>query len=122
VAGYGDLYRKTVLTANGDDLRQRLYHDARFESMRALSGIELLTRSGKFEFWKQPLAGLLSCREFHEGAVADSLTCPYCHLRPAQHRGTDNSDALVWRLDECLGDLLKNWRKALHTNLNSKTA
>lgn len=122
VAVYSDLHRKNVLTASGDDLRQRLYHDARFESMHALSGIELLTRSGDFEFWKQQLTGLLSCREFHEGAIADSPTCSYCHLRPAQHRGAANSDALVRLLDEKLSDLLKNWRKALQTNLSSETA
>jgi hypothetical protein len=122
VAVYSDLHRKNVLTASGDDLRQRLYHDARFESMHALSGIELLTRSGDFEFWKQQLTGLLSCREFHEGAIADSPTCPYCHLRPAQHRGAANSDALVRLLDDKLSDLLKNWRKALQTNLSSETA
>jgi hypothetical protein len=122
ISVYSDLHRKTVLTASGDDLRQRMYRDSRFESMRALSGIELLTRSGDFEIWKQQLTGLLSCREFHEGAIADSPTCPYCHLRPAQHRGAANSDALVRLLDDKLSDLLKNWRKALQTNLNSETA
>jgi len=119
---YSDLHRKSVLTANGDDFRQRLYQDVRFESMRALSGIEILTRSGDFEFWKQQLTGLLSCREFHEGAIANSPTCPYCHLRPAQQRGAANSDAMVSMLDDKLSDLLKNWRKALQTNLSSETA
>lgn len=122
IAIYSDLHRKSVLTASGDDLRQRLYRDARFESMRALSSIELLTRSGDFEFWKQQLTGLVSCREFHEGVLADSPTCPYCHLRPAQHRTAIHSDALVNLLDDKLSDLLKNWRKALRDNLNSDTA
>ena len=90
--------------------------------MSALSGIDLLTRSGDFEFWKGQITGLLSCREFHEGAIADSPTCPFCHLRPAQHRGAANSDALVRLLDEKLSELLKNWRTALRTNLNSETA
>lgn len=119
---YSDLHRKSVLTASGDDLRQRLYRDARFESMRALSAIELLTRSGDFEFWKQQLTGLVSCREFHEGVLTDSPTCPYCHLRPSQLRTALNSDALVHLLDDKLSDLLKNWRKALRDNLNSDTA
>lgn len=119
---YSDLHRKSVLTASGDDLRQRLYKDARFESMRALSAIELLTRSGDFEFWKQQLTGLVSCREFHEGVLTDTPTCPYCHLRPAQIRTAGNSDAMVHLLDEKLSDLLKNWRKALRDNLNSDTA
>ena len=122
IAVYSDLHRKYVLTAGGDDLRQRLYHDARFESLRALSGIDLLARGGDFETWKQQLTGLLSCREFHEGAIADSPTCPFCHLRPAQHQGAANSDAMVRLLDGRLGELLKNWRKALRANLNSDTA
>ncbi|GAP13552.1 hypothetical protein LARV_01307 [Longilinea arvoryzae] len=119
---YSDLHRKSVLTASGDDLRQRLYRDARFDSMRALSAIELLTRSGDFEFWKQQLTGLVSCREFHEGVLTDSPTCPYCHLRPAQLRTAVHSDALVHLLDDKLSDLLKNWRKALRDNLNSNIA
>ncbi len=119
---YSDLHRKSVLTASGDDLRQRLYRDARFDSMRALSAIELLTRSGDFEFWKQQLTGMVSCREFHEGVLTDSPTCPYCHLRPAQLRTAVHSDALVHLLDDKLSDLLKNWRKALRDNLNSDTA
>jgi len=122
IAVYSDLHRKYVLTGSGDDLRQRLYRDARFESLRALSGIELLTRSGDFKFWKEQLTGLLSCREFHEGAIADSPTCPFCHLRPAQHPVVANSDATVQLLDERLSEILNNWRKALHTNLNSETA
>jgi hypothetical protein len=122
IAVYSDLHRKSVLTASGDDQRQRLYRDIRFESMQTLSGIELLTRSGDFEFWKQQLTGLLSCREFHEGAIADSPTCPFCHLRPTQSRGAGNSDTLVRLLDDKLNDLLKNWRKALQTNLSSETA
>jgi hypothetical protein len=119
---YSDLHRKYVLTASGDDLRQRLYLHARFEALRALSGIDLLARSGDFEIWKGQLTGLLSCREFHEGAIADSPTCPFCHLRPAQHRGAANADGMVRLLDEKLSELLKNWRKALRTNLNSETA
>ena len=119
---YSDMHRKSVLTASGDDLRQRLYRDARFESMRSLSAIELLTRSGDFEFWKQQLTGLVSCREFHEGVLSDSPTCPYCHLRPAQLHTAANSDALVHLLDDKLSDLLKNWRKALRDNLKSDTA
>jgi len=119
---YSDLHRKMVLTANGDDLRQRLYQDARFESMRALSEIELLTRSGDFEAWQQQLTHLIVCREFHEDVLKDTPTCPFCHLRPAQYHGALNADNFVQQLDERLNELLKNWRSALRTNLNSETA
>ncbi len=119
---YSDLHRKAVLSTHGDEKRQRLYKDKRFESLRALSGIDMLTRSGDFELWKQQLTGLLSCREFHEGVISDSPTCPYCHLRPVQRPISRNADDLVMQLEEKLSDLLINWRKALQANLNSDTA
>jgi len=119
---YSELHRKIVLSARGDEARQRLYKDRRFESLRVLTGIDMLTRSGDFEIWKQQLTGLLSCREFHEGAIVDTPTCPFCHLRPAQHHGTGNSEAMLGRLEEKLSDLLKYWRNALRANLNSETA
>jgi hypothetical protein len=119
---YSDFHREAVLTAEGDDLRQRLYRDARFESMRELSTIELLARNSDFESLKQQLTGLVSCREFHEGVLTDSPTCSYCHLRPSQPHTAGNADTLVHQLDKKLSDLLKNWRKALRANLNSETA
>jgi hypothetical protein len=122
ISVYSELHRKITLSASGDDLRQRLYHDDRYESLRALSDIDLLTRSGDFEIWKQKLTGLLPCREFHEAAIIDSPTCPFCHLRPAQHSGTANADTMVKQQDEKLSEILKNWRGALRTNLNSDTA
>lgn len=122
IAVYSELHRKLALTAAGDDLRQRLYRDPRLESLKALSAIELLNRSGELETWKQLLTTLLSCREFHEGVIADTPTCPYCHLRPAQYRGAANADPMVRTLDGRLSDVLKNWRQALRTNLNSETA
>jgi hypothetical protein len=122
IAIYSDFHRKAVLTAEGDDLRLRLYQDARFESMCALSTIELLARNSDFESLKHQLIGLVSCREFHEGVLTDSPTCPYCHLRPSQQHTAVNADNLVHQLDKKLSDLLKNWRKALRDNLNSETA
>lgn len=119
---YSELHRKFVLTASGDDRRQRLYHDPRYKSTSELSGIELLTRSGDFEIWKNQLIGLVSCREFHDELLADSPTCPYCHLRPTQQGAAVNSDAMLDLLDERLSDLLKNWRNALRDNLKSETA
>jgi len=122
ISVYSELHRKFVLTAGGDDRRQRLYHDARYKTISELSGIELLTRSGDFEIWKNQLIGLVSCREFHEGVLEDSPTCPYCHLRPTQQGAGINSDAMLNLLDERLSDLIKNWCNALRDNLNSETA
>lgn len=119
---YSELHHKYVLAASGDDRRQRLYQDKRLVTLTALSEIDLLTQSGDLEVWKRQLSGLIPCREFHGGAISDSPTCPYCHLRPATYQGMANADAMVDKLDERLSELLKNWRKALIANLNSETA
>ena len=122
ITAYSELHRKLVLTAAGDDLRQRLYRDPRLESLKALSAIDLLTRSGDLDAWKGQLTPLISCREFHEGVLAERPTCPYCHLRPAQYPNPVSADPIVRTLDGKLGDILKNWRQALRTNLQSETA
>jgi hypothetical protein len=119
---YSELHRKLALTAGGDDQRQRLYRDPRLESLKALSVIDLLSRGGELDIWKNQLTGLLSCREFHDGVIASSPTCPYCHLRPAQRMAAPNADQTVRLLDDRLSAILKNWRQSLRTNLNSETA
>jgi len=122
VSIYSELHRKLALTAQGDDLRQRLYRDPRLESLKALSAIDLLSRSGELEIWKGQLTRLLSCREFHEGLLADTPTCPRCHLRPAQYNVGVNAEQTMRALDNRLSDILINWRKALKTNLQSEPA
>ncbi|MEI7989189.1 MAG: DUF6079 family protein [Chloroflexota bacterium] len=119
---YSELHRKVVLTASGDELRQRITHSPRFDALRALSGIDLLTRSGDFEAWKHQISALLACPGFHEGVMADSPTCPFCHLRPAQHPANAHAETVLHTLDTRLGEILQNWRKALRANLNSATA
>jgi len=119
---YSELHRKLALTAGGDDQRQRLYRDPRLESLKALSAIDLLSRGGELEVWKNQLTGLLSCREFHDGVLSNSPTCPYCHLRPAQRMAAPNADQTVRLLDDRLSAILKNWRQSLRTNLQSETA
>jgi hypothetical protein len=122
IAVYSELHRKLALTAGGDDQRQRLYRDPRLESLKALSAIDLLNRSGELDAWKSQLTGLLSCREFHDGVIANSPTCPYCHLRPAQRMAAPNADQTVRLMDDRLSVILKNWRQSLRANLQSETA
>jgi hypothetical protein len=122
IQAYSELHRNLALTASGDDLRQRLYRDARFEALRTLSEIDLLSRGGELDIWKNSLTTLLSCREFHEGVISESPTCPYCHLRPAQIQSSLNADQMVHNLDQRLSVILRNWRQALQTNLTSETA
>ncbi len=120
VTAYSELHRQLVLGPRADDRRQRLYNDPRLAALNLLSAIDLLS-SPELEAWKQALSALPTCREFHEGAIADTPTCPSCHLRPAQHRH-GQADQMLDQLDDRLGDLLTRWRQALQANLTSDTA
>jgi len=121
VAAYAELHRQLVLGPAADERRTRLAHDARLHALDALSAIPLLSGE-ELESWKDSLAGLRTCRGFHEGAIAETPTCPTCHLRPAQGAAGANAEQLVQQLDTRLDDLLARWRKALADNLSSEAA
>jgi len=120
VAAYAELHRQLVLGPQADDRRQRLYNDPRLAALNELSAIDLLS-SPELELWKQALSALPTCRDFHEGAIADTPTCPSCHLRPAQHHHAQ-AGRMLDQLDDRLDDLLTRWRQALRANLTSDTA
>ncbi|MCP4541229.1 MAG: hypothetical protein GY832_29200 [Chloroflexi bacterium] len=122
VTAYAELHRGLVLGPQADDHRQRLYGDLRLAALNELSSIDLLRSSPELDAWKQVLLGLPTCREFHEGAIADTPTCPSCHLRPAQHRHVGQADQMLDQLDARLDDLLTRWRQALRDALTSDTA
>jgi len=121
VAAYAALHRQLVLGPQADDRRQRLYSDPRLAALNALAEVELLPRA-ELEAWKDAITGIQPCREFHEGAIADTPTCPFCHLRPAQHRYVGGAEQLLAQLDARLDGLLARWRQALRANLTSETA
>ncbi len=122
VAAYAELHRGLVLGPRADDRRQRLYNDPRLAALDKLSAIDLLSNL-ELEAWKQALDGLLPpCREFYEGVIADTPTCPSCHLRPSQHRRVGQADQMLDQLDARLDDLLTRWRQALRDALTSETA
>ncbi len=121
ITAYAKLHRQLVLGSQADDRRQRLYNDSRLAALDTLSAIDLLNRA-ELDVWKDTLTAMRTCREFHEGAIADTPTCPSCHLRPSQQRHGGQADQVLDRLDDRLDDLLIRWRQALQANLTSETA
>jgi hypothetical protein len=123
VAAYADLHRRLVLGPQADDRRLRLYDDPRLVALNELATIDLLYPNRvELEAWKEAITGLRPCREFHEGAIADTPTCPSCHLRPAQYRHVVQAGQMLDQLDARLDDLLTRWRQALRDALTSETA
>jgi hypothetical protein len=120
VAAYAEQHRRLVLGPQADDRRQRLYADARLAALNALAAIDLLSGS-ELDSWEQRMTGLPICREFHESALDDTPTCPFCHLRPAQRRDV-RADQALDQLERQLDDMLTRWRQALRDALTSETA
>jgi hypothetical protein len=121
VTAYAKLHRQLVLGPQADDRRQHLYKDPRLAAMDVLTGIELLSAE-ELQMWKDTLTELCVCREFHDGVISDTPTCPHCHLRPGQQQGTVHGDPMLDQLDTRLDDLLLRWRQALRANLSSEAA
>jgi len=120
---YAELHRQLTLGPKTDDKRRKLYDDARLKALEALVEIDLLGSGGGSELgaWKQNIQSLPTCREFHEGMLKDSPTCPSCNLRPAFKNAGVSADKLLKLLDERLDNTLMRWRQALRTNLGSET-
>lgn len=119
ISAYADLHRQLVLGQKADERRARLYSDARLKALEQLANIELINR-GELDSWKKAIQSLPTCREFHEGLLADQPTCS-CRLRPNQSSDSSAEQTLN-ALDNRLDDLLQRWRQALCTNLGSDTA
>ncbi|MSP14286.1 MAG: ATP-binding protein [Chloroflexi bacterium] len=121
ITTYSDLHRRLVLGPQADDLRQRLKTDPRLAALNMLAGIDLLS-AAELVGWKQALDNLRPCRDFYEGAIADTPTCPACQLRPAAQSSTLVAEQVLHQMDHRLDVILARWRQALHTNLNSEAA
>ena len=123
ISAYADHHRRRVLDVKGDERRSRLYADQRLAALKELVGVDLLRASGGAELslWNASIAGLKTCREFHEGILADSPTCK-CGFRPANGADIQQAEQVLERLDASLDDLLARWRQALRDALSSTAA
>jgi hypothetical protein len=110
-----------ALGPQADQRRARLYDDSRFKALKALGEIDLLPLA-ELEGWEHAITGMPACPQFHEGAISDTPTCPYCHLRPSQNSEHRSAEAVLDTLDVRLDEILARWRQALRSALESETA
>jgi hypothetical protein len=118
---YISLHRKLVLGPKDDERRKKLLKDSRLTTMNELSRLNLLNES-EFDVWKDWLTKPLACPEFHDKAIEESPTCPFCGLKPKDHISIGEASQHIADLDDLLADMLVRWRMALKDNLTSDTA
>jgi len=118
---YINLHRKLVLGPKDDERRKKLLNDPRLATMNELSQLNLLNEV-EFEIWKDWLTRPLACPEFHDEAIEETPTCPFCRLKPKDYISMGEASQHIADLDDLLADMLLRWRQALKNNLTSETA
>jgi hypothetical protein len=117
---YGELHRQYVLGPADDGRRTRIMGDARVAQLRELAAIDILANAER-DGWIAAISGIRTCREFHEGLLADAPACR-CGFRPAQAAGGLTASRQLELLDERLDTILAQWHAALADALRSETA
>jgi len=123
IRAYAERHRALVLGPQADEHRQRLYRAPQWGALKTLAGVDLLRLTAdELTAWEQAITNLPICREFHEGVLADTPTCPFCNLHPSQRRDDLPSEDLLAQLETRLDDMLVRWQQALRDALNSESA
>lgn len=120
VQAYAELHRAHVLGPADDVRRARIMADARVAQLRDLAAIDILS-SAERDGWIAAISGVRTCREFHEGLLADTPTCR-CGFRPVQASVGMAAGRQLDALDERLDTILAQWHAALADALRSETA
>lgn len=117
---YGELHRQYVLGPAVVGRRTRIMGDARVAQLRDLAAIDILGNAER-DGWMVAISGIRTCREFHEGMLADAPTCR-CGFRPVHAAGGQTASRQLELLDQRLGIILAQWHAALADALRSDTA
>ena len=121
IHAYAAAHRRSVLSADEDNLRREIMDSERWKALQALSQIDLLAANkAEMDGWAQAIAHLRVCRDFHEGMLEESPTCT-CQFKPRQATAQPAGE-LLKTLDQRLTDMVLRWQQALHNGLRSDSA
>ena len=121
IGAYSAEHARLTLGPKADDRRASLTRDPRLAALRELSKIDLLDKA-QLSGWQIAITDLPTCREFHEGIIAEMPTCPNCRLRPSQRARGRSAEQTIDFLDRRLDTMLTDWRRALFNALESEPA
>ena len=118
---YSSLHNQYVLGPKDDERRARLLRDPQVDQLKALSAVDILSAQ-ELRRWSDAVITLQACRDFHDGLLDASPTCPRCHFRPSQVSGQGTAATRLDALEDQLQNLLTGWHAALRENLQSESA
>ena len=118
---YAEQHKRQTLGPEADDRRDRLSRSDRLATLRELAGVDILNRQ-QVSTIQNALVALPTCREFHEGLITDSPTCPACKLNPSSLTNAASAEERLSTIDEGIDRLLAEWRKTLAAELAEPSA
>ncbi|MCD8511939.1 MAG: DUF6079 family protein [Bacillus sp. (in: Bacteria)] len=111
---YLTLHDKARLTATEEGKKNALLHDPRFESLKGLSTISILSED-QLNGWKTRLDSLKGCWQLTKDQLDHKEICGHCQFTPKEE-GSNRHLSLEQLADE-LEELAENWSSTLYDNL-----
>lgn len=116
---YIDIYLKMHeahrLNATEDNRKSNLLNDKRHQSLKDLSGIDILP-SQVLQEWQRKINSLKPCWNLTRDDLEQNPICPHCRFRPKDE--VQNQEVRLEELEENLNEILNSWTDSLITNLN----
>lgn len=120
IEAYLQAHSRARLGAGSDIKKARLLSDERLTKLKALAGIELMSRSQLKDFQNR-LAALKTCFSLTREDLQNKPCCPHCNFRPGQEDIKLSAEAVLTQLEDELERLYEDWEKTLLTNLEDPT-
>jgi succinate dehydrogenase flavin-adding protein (antitoxin of CptAB toxin-antitoxin module) len=118
---YIDMHSKARLGVNDDRKKAELINDHRFDTLRRLASVDMLSSSEWTEFQSR-LGNMATCTQLTEKDLASSAVCPHCSFKPNLHKYRISAKDMLAQLDEELDTMIQTWTDTLVQNLNDPTA
>jgi len=118
---YMTLHSRVRLGMNDDKRKAVLLRDARLNTLKQLTTIDLMPASQLADFQNR-LAGLKSCFALTEQELQAAPICPHCGFKPTNEATDISVENRLAALDSELDRLQESWTTTLLENLEDPTA
>ena len=120
ISAYIDMHSRARLGMEGDKKKNDLVRDYRFDTLKRLATIEILSSSQLTDFQNR-LGDMATCTELSEKELETETICPHCSFKPSEHDSLLSAKETLSQLDDELDRLMQSWTETLIENLEDPT-
>lgn len=121
IISYMSMHSRVRLGMNDDKRKATLLRDARLNTLKRLTSIDLMP-AGQLTDFQNRLAGLKSCFALTEQELQAAPICPHCGFKPTSEAMDISAENRLGALDSELDKLQEHWTTTLLENLEDPTA